>query len=362
MDVVGSDFPGLSNAIRIPPSSFNPFVCGRYAGVLNHYDWSLLLVLANSEAFRNAALTLDPRAWAELIECATHNALSLNTFAKVRGLDITYALKRVLDFVPSDAYEAAVRYLQHAEKTPTLLQKEHAYIIAQSKGRVYRPKFQGHHQVDIPYNLYDEAIFTKGGPPTSWVHGKPYPSHPFERGPGENPCISCLGEGPCSCDMSTSELVHRPLVELQEYPEKGVGVRALQRIPAGTILDEYVGTIMSVKYQGDPVYAYSAMLYDGVDDEFIATISAKRYGNWTRYINHSCKPSTQFKERTLGDKHRVLVCAIRDIEMFEEILIDYGKDYWQNRDCLCGESNCCTMEKAKKLAEAEQLFKRFKRR
>ena len=37
-------------------------------------------------------------------------------------------------------------------------------------------------------------------------------------------------------------------------------------------------------------------------------ISAKKVGNWTRFINHSCRAST-----TVGDRVRIMVVARRDV-------------------------------------------------
>lgn len=353
MEIVGSDFAGLSNAVRLSNLQINPLNCKRYASIAHRHKLPLLSVLAHSAAFRNAALTLDSRAWDDFVKCAADNAASLETFAKVRGLDIVYPLKRVLDYIPRGGQEdrsgyripeyqsQALKFITYSQMDP-IIQNEHAYVVAEFPGRVRRPMFEGRYQVDIPHNLYSDAVFDDGKQPQFWIEGKPYPSDITQRAPGENVCVSCNGRTRCSCDPSTSECVLHPLVELHEYPKKGVGVRALQHIPAGTILGEYVGVLRSTSYKGDPVYAFMMTLYDGKFDEPVAMISSKRYGNWTRFINHSCNASTSFEEMTLGDKHRVFVCATRDIEMFEEIEINYGPDYWTNRECRCGRSNCVT--------------------
>ena len=176
-----------------------------------------------------------------------------------------------------------------------------------------------------------------------------YPSHPLGRGSDESTCISCSSRDVCCCEMATSDCILRPLVELYKYHIKGVGIRALQSIPAGAFLDEYVGVIRSADYKNDRIYAYSVIRHGCTGDEFIATISAKKYGNWTCFIDHSCRASTRFVERGLGDKRRVLVAAIRDIAMFEEITIDYGPDYWYGRKCRCDESECVTAKRERVL-------------
>jgi len=64
-------------------------------------------------------------------------------------------------------------------------------------------------------------------------------------------------------------------------------------------------------------------------------------GNYTRFINHSCAPNSQFQKFCwLGTERIVLVS--KGIEAGTEITVDYSNDYWDGLDkkCLCGEA-CC---------------------
>ncbi|CVK85071.1 related to SET domain-containing protein SNOG_11806 [Fusarium mangiferae] len=66
-----------------------------------------------------------------------------------------------------------------------------------------------------------------------------------------------------------------------------------------------------------------------------------RQGNFTRFVNHSCKPNAQFEKFTwLGTEHILLVS--NGIEAGMEITVDYSGSYWRGLDknCLCGEV-CC---------------------
>ena len=70
---------------------------------------------------------------------------------------------------------------------------------------------------------------------------------------------------------------------------------------------------------------------------------AKHHGNWTRFINHSCRASCDFGAVRLQDNvPRLIVRCIRPLEAFEEITIDYGRGYFEpaHRFCFCGEANC----------------------
>jgi SET domain-containing protein len=66
-----------------------------------------------------------------------------------------------------------------------------------------------------------------------------------------------------------------------------------------------------------------------------------RQGNYTRFVNHSCQPNSQYENFSwLGVQRIVLVS--KGISMGAEITVDYSNDYWDHLDkeCLCGESRC----------------------
>ena len=60
-------------------------------------------------------------------------------------------------------------------------------------------------------------------------------------------------------------------------------------------------------------------------------------GNHTRFINHSCNENCEAKFLAVN---QVIILAVKDIEKNKEILLNYGKDYFMNLTCLCGEDNC----------------------
>ncbi|KIW42966.1 hypothetical protein, variant [Exophiala oligosperma] len=64
-------------------------------------------------------------------------------------------------------------------------------------------------------------------------------------------------------------------------------------------------------------------------------------GNYTRFINHSCQPNSQYEPFLwLGVQRHVLVS--KGILAGDEITVDYSDDYWNHLDkeCLCGETSC----------------------
>lgn len=195
-----------------------------------------------------------------------------------------------------------------------------------------------------------EANFLGLERPCTWPSNLPYPADPTTR-LGDRRCASCKSVRICDCDPRSCFLVTNPLIELMNYGSKGTGVRALQHIPKGAFLGEYVGVLWNPKHSArlhDDPYSMRISPTNGlVDQKTFGIISAAKSGNWTRYINHSCRSSTDFYQFPVGNGNRTLVKTRRDIAMFEEITVDYGAEYFSrgNRICLCGEDCCISQVK-----------------
>ncbi|MEP6882574.1 MAG: SET domain-containing protein-lysine N-methyltransferase [Dokdonella sp.] len=136
-------------------------------------------------------------------------------------------------------------------------------------------------------------------------------------------------------------------------PIHGNGVFAIADIPAETELIEYKGHLLT--------HAQADRMYDGTSDTghtFLFTlndryvIDANTDGNVARWINHSCAPNCRavVEENQEGRRRedRVLIEALRDIRVGEELTYDYGislgerltprlKRIWA---CHCGDSAC----------------------
>ena len=126
----------------------------------------------------------------------------------------------------------------------------------------------------------------------------------------------------------------------------GKGVFAVQDIPAGETLIEYVGEIISWKEAlrrhphdpKDPNHTF----YFHIDDGRV--IDAKHGGNSSRWINHSCDPNCEADEQ----EGRVFIKALRNIRAGEELNYDYGLTIDEpytpkllaEYPCWCGAKNC----------------------
>ena len=311
--------------------------CRRYGEFVTENGWMMLSILANSASFRNDARQLDDDSWNLLCNCLLDNFNSLEIFAKVRSLDWKTPLTKREEY--GSTIEPNLR-----EAVPELrrLDSLHGYIVPQGPDKeLERPQYEVQFQTDVQNNFYQPIVFDRVPKPTNWPPDLEYPSDPTTVTYSQ--CCDICELAFCTCEPQNCDAITKPLVELKRYHEKGVGVRALEYLRQGDILAEYTGLIVpneakNPKYR-DNVYGY-AFSRPGSGDIF-AMISAKLYGNWTRYISHSCDANTTFRPMAIGERYRVMIVAVKDIDIFEEVTVDYGPHYFLGRHpCLCGEQ-CC---------------------
>ena len=168
------------------------------------------------------------------------------------------------------------------------------------------------------------------------------------------------------------------LVELFQT-RLGVGVRALQNFRENDLIGEYVGEMYPQKKQfklhndsdhyvftqsmdaahtmvnhpGTPVTSSGHRMPNWeetrIQDKNLIVVDPEKYGNWTRYLNHSCKFHGVTQAVPVGPINRLMIRAIRDIKFGEEIMITYGEEYFleRNMECKCGASNCISKLKPK---------------
>ncbi len=309
--------------------------CRRYGEFATNNGWMMLSILAISPCFRDNARSLDDDVWNLLCNSIFENFDSLELFAKVRHLDWETAL------INHKEYESIIApNLMEAVPEPISLDSLHGYVVRKGSDELERPNYQGKFHIDIQNNLYKHNAFRGVGKSPAWPSYLRYPSDPTTV--LLDLCDICR-LSLCDCEPLDSDAVTKPLVELKKYDPKGTGVRALEPIRQGDILGEYSGQIIPAnttdpKYV-DNVYSYHFAPPGHFDTS--AMISSKLYGNWTRYISHSCNANTGFKLMTIGKRYRVMIVATRNINVFEEVTVDYGPCYFgPHLQCLCSEQ-CC---------------------
>jgi SET domain-containing protein len=133
-----------------------------------------------------------------------------------------------------------------------------------------------------------------------------------------------------------------PRVEVRESPIHGKGVFAVERIPKGSRVLEYMGERVAA---GKAYARYAAtvpfhtFLFD-LDDGRV--VDGGVGGNESRFINHSCQPTCE----AYVERGRIYIYARRLIAAGRELSLDYafepegdggvGSAY----SCQCGSSRC----------------------
>lgn len=113
-----------------------------------------------------------------------------------------------------------------------------------------------------------------------------------------------------------------------------------QCIKKGDFILEYVGELINneemLKRRKANDQQYMFQLTKNV------TIDAMKYGNYSRYINHSCNPNCEAIIWRVNNKKRVGIFALNKINAYNELTMDY--EYQKNTTprvkCLCKSSNC----------------------
>ncbi len=107
----------------------------------------------------------------------------------------------------------------------------------------------------------------------------------------------------------------------------GLGLFALQDIPANRRIVEYTGPVLTNEEADEKGGKYLFEL-DGK-----RSIDGSSRSNIARYINHACKPNA--KGYTTG--RHIWIWSLKAIKAGEEITIDYGKEYLDAhiRQCKC---------------------------
>jgi len=109
----------------------------------------------------------------------------------------------------------------------------------------------------------------------------------------------------------------------------GLGLFAVEDIPAGKRIIEYVGQLIA----NEEVEKKRGKYFFGVNTKW--SIDGRARSNAARYINHSCRPNAE----AFISGHRIWIWSKREIKAGEEITIHYGKEYFDDHikpiGCKC---------------------------
>ncbi|XP_047082365.1 histone-lysine N-methyltransferase SUVR5 [Lolium rigidum] len=168
----------------------------------------------------------------------------------------------------------------------------------------------------------------------------------------------------CACDASCpNKVLQRGLLikmEIFRTENKGWAVRAAEPIPRGTFVCEYVGEVVknddamrNIESEAKGGCSYLFDIASHIDRERVKTlgaspymIDATRYGNVSRFINHSCAPNLNTRLVMVESKDcqlaHVGLFANQDIAAGEELSYDYRQKLvpGDGCPCHCGAQNC----------------------
>ncbi len=109
----------------------------------------------------------------------------------------------------------------------------------------------------------------------------------------------------------------------------GFGLYAMEPIPKGKKIIEYVGRVLT----NEPDDATNGLYIFNIN-KHLDVDGAPRW-NTARYINHSCRPNAE--SDTIKD--HIWIKARRNIMLGEELTYDYGKEYYDEyikpKGCRC---------------------------
>jgi len=109
----------------------------------------------------------------------------------------------------------------------------------------------------------------------------------------------------------------------------GLGLFAIELIPAGKRLIEYTGSIITAEEANQ---SRSKYLFE-IDGK--RAIDGSPRTNTARYLNHSCRPNA----KAFVTGKRIWIWSKKAIKAGEEITLDYGKEYLEKhinpKGCKC---------------------------
>ena len=130
----------------------------------------------------------------------------------------------------------------------------------------------------------------------------------------------------------------------------GLGLFATRLIPKGEFIVQYRGRKLSNAVADALADRGNKYLYE-LNSRW--TLDGANRKNVARYANHSCRPNA---ESDVLRGHKIIIRSIRKIQPDEEILYDYGKDYFK----LILKPIGCKCQKCEEKRKAERAEKRLK--
>ncbi|KAG0643177.1 hypothetical protein HOY80DRAFT_1096856 [Tuber brumale] len=291
-------------------------VWSRYWRMAQDCGWKTVAVLLYSSRFRDFARAANLARWEELVNLIKVNVMSIQLLGSFNTPWRTAFSEAVLVPDPDQVLEVPERadYNGH---------HHHWRVPSDPNAR-----FAERHNTE-----FEVGDYTKIG----------YDGTAFTRDPRlkkgafnvAQPCGACgKMSKECLCNLENWSPAR---VELIETVGRGTGVRALQSFKAGEIIGEYIGELISNHKRDFDEDLYALWGHKNSNERDSYSTTSNHYGNWTRFVNHSCDSNCVIEHVARRGKILSVYRITRDIEMFEEVTTDYGPAYFYLRGlkCLC---------------------------
>ncbi|VDO94688.1 unnamed protein product [Heligmosomoides polygyrus] len=168
----------------------------------------------------------------------------------------------------------------------------------------------------------------------------------------EWPFVECSAA--CTCSLQCGNRVAQkgatiPIEVFRTCDGRGWAVRALRNIRSGAFIGEYTGELLSDAETARPERTDTYFFETRVVSQ-LYTVDARLYGNFTRFINHSCRPNATVSpssgdsilfqpidsfqvgmvvwEAQLEQLSHICIFATENIPKGVEITISYGQSWW----------------------------------
>jgi hypothetical protein len=135
-------------------------------------------------------------------------------------------------------------------------------------------------------------------------------------------------ENECACFPNLYGTAHprlSPVQIAQTHSGKNNGLFACLPFPQGTAVGEFVGRITTGVSGLDVMF--------GKTNKASYQIWQGKEGNFTRFVNHSCKPNAQFEHFDWRGTQRIVLVSL-GIAAGEEVTVDYSDTYWEVSFCF----------------------------
>jgi uncharacterized protein len=132
-------------------------------------------------------------------------------------------------------------------------------------------------------------------------------------------------------------------IKVRQSTIHGKGAFATRALEAGDVVGEYTGRRYAAEEVSERDWDHALTFLFGLSDGSV--LDGAEGGNKTRHINHSCAPNcAAYEIESPGGELRIVIEALRRIEVAEELFLDYSLDAGsgapEDFSCRCGAAAC----------------------